>query len=83
MICIFGKQNHIVERIWPEVNNRINYPIKEALVQLTDQEVINMADNITRFCTSNLACQLCQIGMERFVQAWNAHSIPGMFCSSC
>ncbi|XP_049435131.1 uncharacterized protein LOC125890498 [Epinephelus fuscoguttatus] len=72
-----SRKNHTVERLWVEINNRVNYPVKEALIQLQDQEVLNMDDNVTRYCTSNLTAELCKIGITRAVHAWNAHRIPG------
>lgn len=59
---------------WSEINTRVNYPLKGALVDLVDQDALDMQDNITVF----RACVSSQIGVDRTVQSWNAHRIPGM-----
>ena len=43
LLCIMSsfKQNHVIERIWVEVNQRVNYPIKQALNEMADDEQIN------------------------------------------
>ncbi|XP_039505722.1 uncharacterized protein LOC120461555 isoform X2 [Pimephales promelas] len=41
-------KNHTVERMWPEVNKRVNFPIKSALIQMVDQESLDMEDGLMR-----------------------------------
>ena len=75
--CSTSRQNHRAERLWVEVNRRINYPVKEVLIMMEDDGQINMADDITKFCVSWVAIKVMAPATERFVNAWNAHRIPG------
>lgn len=72
-----SKLNHKVERLWVEVNARVNYPIKYALQELVNDDLLDMEDEITKFCISDIAIGLCNIGMINVVNAWNSHTIPG------
>jgi len=58
-----------VERIWPEINQRVNYPIKSALVQLVDSEAVNVDDDVSKFCISSLCLQLAEIGLSQVTQS--------------
>jgi len=76
-MVIYFLQNHRIERIWPEINQRVNYPIKGALVELVDAGYIDIDDEVTKYCTSNIGLQLSEIGIGTVVASWNAHRIPG------
>ncbi|XP_062504950.1 uncharacterized protein LOC134181698 [Corticium candelabrum] len=71
-----SRENHPAERIWVEVNQRVNYPIKQALNALVEVDQLNMNDPIVRFCLSWITMRVCQVGIERCVLAWNNHFIP-------
>ena len=74
---IFNFQNLPIERIWVEVNSRVNYPIKRVLVEMDNNNIINMEDEIDRFCVSSVSSLVASFGVTRVVSAWNEHSIPG------
>ena len=55
-------QNLTVERIWVEVNSRINYPIKRVLIMMREGQEIEMTDPLTKFCVSFIACNIAWLG---------------------
>ena len=72
-----SRQNHRAERIWPEVNARINYPLKAVLVLMEDEEVISMRNEVHKFCVSWVTIQVVAPAVTTFVRAWNSHRLPG------
>ena len=41
-----------VERIWPHINSRVNYPIKRILLWMEEHGHIDMTCEVTKFCVS-------------------------------
>ena len=76
-------QNLPIERFWVEVNNRVNYPIKTALVQFDNNNVFNMEDIVDSFCVSWVSCKIARFGIQTCISSWNQHPIPGnLLCLS-
>ena len=50
-------QNHCVERMWVEINARVNYPLKACLIEMQERNEINMDCDHERFCF--LVCSSC------------------------
>ena len=70
----------MVERVWPHVNSRVNYPLKRLLIRMTEDEVLDMSCPITQFCVSNITLKTSTIGLQRFIDSWNSHTISGGEC---
>ena len=66
----------MVERIWVEVNTRVNYPVKTALLEMLEQGEINLDDLLHRFCISLFSIKVVSVGID-FIKSWNNHPIPG------
>ena len=69
-----SRQNHRAERIWPEINSRVNYPIKSVLVRMEAEELIDMRN---KFSVSWVTIRVIASPVAAFVSAWNSHTVPG------
>ena len=70
-------QNYVAERIWPEINSRVNYPIKLAMNDFVERNNIDLSDPVMKHCISWVTMHVSKSGVEHFVHAWNHHRIPG------
>lgn len=69
-------QNHIIERMWVELNRRVSYPLKRVLIEMTESNLIDMNDESCKYSVHFIASNVAKIGMQMFIASWNAHSIP-------
>lgn len=72
-----SQQNHCAERIWPEINQRVNYPLKRVLIDMENNEEINMGDELVKFSVSWVTIRVMEGAIKNFIHAWNCHRIPG------
>lgn len=75
----FFVHNLPAERKWPEVNQRVLYPIKETLVRMENGLLINMHDPVVQFCFSFITMNVAEVGLKRAIGSWNSHSIDGVY----
>ena len=72
-----SRQNHRAERIWPEINSRINYPVKAVLISMENEKIVDMRNPIHKFAVSWVTIRVVASPIASFIQAWNSHRIPG------
>ena len=63
--------------MWPEVNQRVNYPIKRVLIEMESNGEIDMGNEVTKFCVSCVSIMVISEPICNFISAWNSHRIPG------
>lgn len=76
-VQIIFKKNLIIERIWFEVNLRVNYLIKCVFVDLEEKCIFDMINENVQFCVFWFMCEVVKVGMKRFVDVWNSYRIKG------
>jgi len=68
--------NNVIERLWPELNSRVNYPIKRAMINVTENHV-DLSDPIVKYCVSWITNYVCQDSAKHLIDSWNFHRVPG------
>ena len=69
--------NLVIERLWPEINMRVNCPIKTALNSMVAEDLVSMDNEDDMFTVSTVAMAAASFGSSKFVEAWNEHPLPG------
>ncbi len=72
-----------MERIWVEVNGRVNYPVKACLVDMEENGDFDMECPIQKYCVSWFTIRVCAVGTKLVVSSWNEHTIPGCIYYTC
>ena len=50
---------NVIERFWPELNSRVNYPVKRALISITEENDYSMSDPVLNYCVSWITNYIC------------------------
>ena len=56
-----SRQNHVIERIWVELNTRVTYPLKRAIASMDNRGIVDMQSDTTKFCVSTILGRLAEI----------------------
>ena len=68
----------MVERLWVEINTRVNYPIKAVLIDMNEEGSIRLDDVVHCFCISWFTVRVANVGATMAVGSWNHHHIPNV-----
>ena len=65
---------------WPEVNSRINYPIKRAMNVILHSEVneiFNLGEPVMKYAVSWVMLYVSHDAIQHLLLSWNYHRVPG------
>ena len=69
--------------MWHEVDDRVTNPVKRAINDLESRGQLDLTDPVSRFCTSYVLVNVCNVGLQSFIETWNNHSISGAVQENC
>ena len=68
---------NVIESFWPELNSRVNYPVKRALISIIEENDYSMLDPVLKYYVSWITNYICQDGTQHLIKSWNHHRTPG------
>ena len=60
-------QNSVIERFRPELNGKVNYPIKRAMTDITEQCEYDICDPVLKYCVSWAVDFVCEDATEHLI----------------
>jgi len=70
-------ENNVIERFWPEVNVRVNYPIKRALNRIVEEFDWDMSNPVLKYSISWVTIFIADHASRHLIDSWNYHRVPG------
>ena len=65
--------------MWVEVNRRVNYPLKQCIIDMIENRLLNMDSPMVKYCVSWISLNVCRVGLDLLIQSWNDHPVPSKF----
>ena len=62
-----SRNNHRVERLWVEINQRVNYLFKSLLTRMEARNELDFSNDVIKFCTSLLVLEVCSYALQNLV----------------
>ena len=69
-------KSYIEQRLWPEVNMKINYPLKCAINHIAENEDLDISDEILTFCFSWVILYSSVDAVNHLLNSWNHYRVP-------
>ena len=70
-------QNNVIERFWPDMNSRVNYPIRRAFVQILEINNYDLSDPVLKYCFYWLSIYIVEDAEQHLIDSWNYRRVPG------
>ena len=70
--CFLKSSNR---RLEDAIFNRVNDPIKRILIEMDINQIIDMEDELVKYCVSAFFWMVSSYGFRQLVSSWNMHPI--------